>query len=143
MIVRDGKVLLGKRSGPLFPDKWALPGGTVEFGEDFLTASRREAKEETGLDVEIASIVNVATEYLTPDLHVLQIACSAKTASGREAPADDLRELKWVDVNGPFPPLAFEADEACDSAVREERPRGTRGGSCVRKRIAAGAESDL
>ena len=111
LIVRDGKVLLGKRSGRLFPDKWALPGGTVEFGEDFLTASRREAKEETGLDVEIASIVNVATEYLTPDLHVLQIACSAKTASGREAPADDLRELKWVDLNGPFPPLAFEADE--------------------------------
>jgi 8-oxo-dGTP diphosphatase len=111
IIARNGKVLLGKRSGQLFQGKWALPGGTVEFGEDFLTAARREVKEETGLDVEIASIVNVATEYLTPDLHILQIVCVAGTASGREAPSDELSELRWIGLEGPFPPMAFESDE--------------------------------
>ena len=111
IIVRDSKVLLGKRTGTLFPGKWALPGGTVEFDEDFLTAARRETKEETGLDVEIGSIVNVATEYLEPDLHVLQIVCSAISESGSEAPADGLSELRWVNVGGPYPPMAFEADE--------------------------------
>ena len=111
MIVGNGKVLLGKRSRQPFEGKWVLPGGGVEFGEDFLTAARREAKEETGLDIEITSIVNVVTNYLTPDLHTLTVACAAKPMSSNDAPGDDLCELRWVGLEGPFPPMAFEADE--------------------------------
>ena len=111
MVVKRGKVLLGRRAGQLFSGKWAMPGGFVEFDEDFLTATRREVKEETGLDVEIKSILSVATNYLTPELHTLSIVCLAEPVSGEEAAADDLSELMWVDPDGPFPPMAFEADE--------------------------------
>ncbi len=45
----DGKIVLIKRKNP--PLGWALPGGFVDYGESYETAALREAKEETGLDV--------------------------------------------------------------------------------------------
>ena len=119
IIVSNGKVLLGKRSSHPFPGKWALPGGYLEYDEDYLTGARREAKEETGLDVEITAIVNVVTNYLTPDLHMLAVFCLARPVGGCVAPNDDLSELKWVDLGGPFPSMAFEADEHAIQRYRE------------------------
>ena len=44
----DGLVVI-ERSNP--PYGWALPGGFIDPGEDAQTAARREAKEETNLDL--------------------------------------------------------------------------------------------
>ena len=49
-----GKVVLIERRNP--PLGWALPGGFVDKGETLAAAARREAKEETGLDVELAEL---------------------------------------------------------------------------------------
>lgn len=46
----DGIVLI-KRKNP--PEGWALPGGFVDYGESLEKAAKREAKEETGLDIEL------------------------------------------------------------------------------------------
>ena len=35
--------------------KWATPSGYIEFEDDYLSTAAREAKEETGLDVELQS----------------------------------------------------------------------------------------
>ncbi len=43
------KIVLIERKNP--PPGWALPGGFVDYGEDFKTAAAREAEEETGLKV--------------------------------------------------------------------------------------------
>ena len=43
-------IVLIERKNP--PFGWALPGGFVDYGESLETAASREAKEETGLDVE-------------------------------------------------------------------------------------------
>ena len=45
-----GKIVLIERKNP--PHGWALPGGFVDYGESYETAALREAKEETGLQVE-------------------------------------------------------------------------------------------
>ncbi len=45
------RIVLIKRKNP--PYGWALPGGFVEYGESLEDAARREAKEETSLDVEL------------------------------------------------------------------------------------------
>jgi 8-oxo-dGTP diphosphatase len=58
MCVRDGKLLLVRESTKS-GQKWELPGGGLDFGEDILTALRRETKEETGLRLTKVSQVPV------------------------------------------------------------------------------------
>ena len=61
-------------------DMWLPPGGHVELDEDFVEATIREAKEETGLDVELYgdapesvtsgadSLISEERELLIPNL---------------------------------------------------------------------------
>ena len=46
----EGVVLIERKNPPY---GWALPGGFVDYGESVEAAAVREAKEETGLDVEL------------------------------------------------------------------------------------------
>ena len=111
VIDKEGYVLLGKRKGGFGEGKWGLPQGYIEFDEDFLTAAIREVKEETGLDVEIRSILNVVSNLLSPRLHTLAIVLLAGVVAGELFAGDDLETLEWVPLSGPLPEMAFEADE--------------------------------
>jgi len=53
VIHNNGKFLLLKRNSneDIFPNKWELPSGKVEFGEDPNQSLIREIKEETGLEI--------------------------------------------------------------------------------------------
>ena len=43
-------------------DKWALPGGAQDFGENLAGAVRREVEEETGIIVEPVDIIGTYTD---------------------------------------------------------------------------------
>ena len=111
VIEKDGRVLLGKRAGGFGKGKWGLPQGYIEFDEDFLTAAIREVKEETGLNVEIRSILNVVSNQLSPRLHTLAITLLACVKTGELCACDDLEILEWFPLSGPLPEIGFEADE--------------------------------
>ncbi len=49
LVVRDGKVLLGRRASPRGRGTWSPPGGRAEPGETDEETARRELDEETGL----------------------------------------------------------------------------------------------
>ncbi len=50
-IRKDGKVLLGLRSGKYLPGTWCIPGGKLEMYEEWDDGARREALEETGVEI--------------------------------------------------------------------------------------------
>ncbi len=52
IMVRDGKVLLVRKSERA-GGYWSIPGGFMEKSEEISAAGIREAKEETGLEVEL------------------------------------------------------------------------------------------
>src|SRR6187549_3761660 len=61
IIIECGEgIVLVRRRHP--PHGWALPGGFVDPGESVAQAARREAKEETGLDVELTELLGVYSD---------------------------------------------------------------------------------
>ena len=47
--VSDFRILVGLRKGSHGAGQWALPGGWLEKGEEFLDCALRELREETGI----------------------------------------------------------------------------------------------
>ncbi len=49
IVEKDLNVLLIKRKNEPFRDKWAIPGGFVDYDEEIYTAAERELEEETNV----------------------------------------------------------------------------------------------
>jgi len=124
LILQDDQVLLGKRLGEPGKGKWAVPSGYIEYDDDFLTTGIREAKEETGLDVEIKSIVNVSSSFLSPRYHFLAIYLLGHVIGGSLAAGDDLETVEWFSLSGPWPDLAFQEDIDVIEAFSKTRFEG-------------------
>lgn len=50
-LLKDNKVLLGKRINAHGQGTWAFPGGHLEFGETVTQCAAREVEEETGMRI--------------------------------------------------------------------------------------------
>jgi len=102
----DGIVII-KRSNP--PFGWALPGGFVDYGESLEEAVRREAKEETGLELTSLKQFHTYSEpQRDPRFHTVGTVFIAK-AKGRPQAGDDAVELKVVKL-GEIEKLDFAFD---------------------------------
>ena len=51
IVIKDNKVLLGKRKNSHASGTWQFPGGHLEFNESIKDCARRELFEETGIKV--------------------------------------------------------------------------------------------
>lgn len=59
VINKKGKILIAKRNIEPGKNRWALPGGFVEWNETPEDTCLRELKEETGIDGEITRLTGV------------------------------------------------------------------------------------
>lgn len=102
----DGGIVLVRRKHP--PPGWALPGGFVEAGESVAAAARRELREETGLDVELAELFHVyANPTRDPRGPTLSVVFIGR-ARGVPAGADDAAEARVFPLDALPAPLAFD-----------------------------------
>jgi len=89
--LNEGIVLI-KRKNP--PEGWALPGGFVDYGETIESAALREAKEETGLDVELVrQFHSYSDPKRDPRHHTVTTVFVAK-AQGNAVAGDDAKEAE-------------------------------------------------
>ena len=98
-----GQVLLIRRAKAPRKGEWSLPGGKVEFGETLTAAVHREVREETGLEVEILGLVDVAETIRdaaagAPDDHFVLIDFAARVVSGTAQAASDAADARWFDM---------------------------------------------
>jgi len=113
----DNKVLFGKKGdsrGGVYLDKWHIPGGGVEEGEEHSETLIREVMEETGINISSARISladdlgSATTSKKLPSgefvpcqmqFYVYNVKLSQKADEVKIRPGDDFAELLWVPIN--------------------------------------------
>ena len=103
VILQDGKLLLVKRRAEPGKDRWSIPGGSVHLGEKVRDATIREAKEESGLDIEIvddrpmdAFDSIITDEKGRTQYHFTLLEFLAQPKGGTLKAAEDAAEARWV-----------------------------------------------
>ena len=100
LIIENDRILLIERGKEPMKGYWSLPGGLVEVGETLEIAVRREIREETGLEVDILSLVEVF-ERITPDAegrpeyHFVLMDYLCRPTSGAMRAGDDAARAQW------------------------------------------------
>ncbi|MCR4323262.1 MAG: NUDIX domain-containing protein [Candidatus Azambacteria bacterium] len=82
MILKDGKVLLGKRKGSHGEGEYSFPGGHLEYMESFEDCARREIAEECGIEVENIRFQLLANVLKYAPKHYVHIGMIADYVSG-------------------------------------------------------------
>ncbi len=94
LIEKAGKVLLVRRERAPFKGYWDIPGGFLEEDEAPRSGAVREAREETGLRVDIDDLLGVYHDKNGDD-HTLNVYYTAHVIGGREKAGDDADDLRW------------------------------------------------
>ena len=122
-VILDGRrVLVVLRAHEPRAGLWALPGGFCEGWETPAQAAVREAREELGVDVELAEFVGMYLgdyQYQNETLPVIDCFWLARIVGGdiRVDPRE-LAGYTWAEV-GNTPQMAFETmQSALDEVIR-------------------------
>lgn len=88
------RIILIRRGRSPYRGSWAIPGGFVEYGETVEDAARREALEETGLDVEIKDLLGVYSDpRRDPRGHTVSVCFTARVVSGEPEAGSDAADI--------------------------------------------------
>jgi len=109
IVMRDRRVCLVKRKFAPKEGQWSLPTGFMEWDEDVRLTARREALEETGLEVRLTGLYAVESGILPPDIPVLVVFYRAVETGGELQAGDDAADVGFFEM-GQWPgPIAFAA----------------------------------
>jgi 8-oxo-dGTP diphosphatase len=123
VIETGGGIVLVRRRNP--PPGWALPGGFVDPGETVATAARREAKEETDLDVELLELLGVYSDPHRDPRGIYTVSTVfIGRASGQPRGGDDAAEARVFPADALPPDIAFDHPTIIDDYRRYRAGKG-------------------
>jgi ADP-ribose pyrophosphatase YjhB (NUDIX family) len=103
-VVRDGRVLVARRTRPPAAALYSLPGGLVEPGETLDQAALRELREETGVEAETLGLLG-PVEVIDRDgdgrvrHHFVVMAHAARWRAGEGSALTEADAVAWVDAD--------------------------------------------
>ena len=98
-------VLIQRKNPPL---GWALPGGFIDYGESAPDAARREAREETGLDVNLVALLGVYSQPGRDPRHHTMTTVYLARAQGSPRAGDDAGQAQVFEPQCLPSPLCFD-----------------------------------
>ena len=100
VVIRNNKVLLGKRKNAHGNHTYNFPGGHLEFGEEIETCAKREVLEETGLII-TKTIVGPFTNdiFISEGKHYITIfvVCVSDQGEPKVLEPDKCEEWNWYE----------------------------------------------
>lgn len=117
IIELDGGIVLIERRNP--PHGWALPGGFVEYGETVEQAAVREAREETGFEVELVRQFHTYSDPARdPRQHTVAVVFIGRGTGALQAASD--AAAVGVFAEGDLPgDLAFDHAAILDDYINQ------------------------
>jgi 8-oxo-dGTP diphosphatase len=102
IVIDHSRVLLVERGREPLKGYWSLPGGVLELGETLIDGIRRETMEETGLDIEPLSVIEIFERIMrdntgAAEYHYVLIDYICRATGGKLAPGDDVNQVQWVE----------------------------------------------
>lgn len=102
IVVKDGKVLVGKRKNTHGEGTWCFPGGHLEFGESWETCARREVSEEAGINIKDLKFLTATNDIFEhEEKHYITIVMIAQYDYGevKVMEPDKCECWEWSDWN--------------------------------------------
>jgi 8-oxo-dGTP diphosphatase len=101
MIVKDGKVLLGKRKGAHGEGEYAWPGGHMEYMESFEDCAKRETMEETGMHIHNVRFLRLMNLKQYAPKHYVDVGLVADWESGEPQimEPEKIEGWDWYDID--------------------------------------------
>ena len=121
VVLRGDRILMVRRKYGRYRQKWCIPCGHAEPGEDVRQAVKREIKEETGLDVEIGDVVDVLSTHHPGGKSVVGVYFLATEKGGILVAGDDASEAEFFPLDDSPAEMAFDADRAIIHRLIERR----------------------
>ena len=115
IIERNGKILLGKRCEGWANGTWTLIGGKLGSGENFVDAAKREAKEETSLEIDDLELVKKRVNDID-GINYLTFEFKPRLVKGEPKPMEpnEIERWKWFDPRNLPEPMYIPSKKAID-----------------------------
>ncbi len=95
-IINNGKFLIGERLSKHGKNKFAFPGGHLEFKENWEDTAIREVKEETNLDIKEIKYLGITNDiFEETNKHYITIFVTAKYEGDEIVNCEPHKCIEW------------------------------------------------